>query len=112
LLHPQHAARADAPLDLDRQSLARPFVRHGQALQLLAVGAAVEHEVVRPDLVRSCGRLRLGPAARDPPARPLARNLQARCAPEPVRPPRAHGVAVAPEKDLDAVMKEIAAKNW
>ena len=46
------------------------------------------HEVVGPDLVRSRERLRLGPG-RSPPAGALARDLQARCAPEPVRPPRA-----------------------
>ena len=61
--HRNREARADAPVDLDRQPLARPFVRDRQALQLLAVSAAVEHEVIGPALVRAGRRLRPGWAA-------------------------------------------------
>ena len=50
--HLDHARRADAAVDVDRQPLLGELVGHGQALELLAVGAAVEHEVVGPHLVR------------------------------------------------------------
>src|SRR3954466_11796071 len=40
-----HPRRADAAVHLDRQALLGELVGHRQALKLLAVGAAVEHEV-------------------------------------------------------------------
>ena len=57
-------------VDLDGEALLGPFVGHRQALQLLAVGAPVEHEVVAPHLVRpvgACGR-----------GRPVAMRLRGR----------------------------------
>lgn len=45
--------------DLDRQTFLGPFVGHGQALELLAIGTSVEDEVVGPQLVGACGLGRL-----------------------------------------------------
>ena len=39
-----HAGRADAAVDLDRQPFLGKLVRHGQAFELLTVGAMIEHE--------------------------------------------------------------------
>jgi len=46
-----HAPRADAASDVDRQALVGELVDDGQTLDLLAVSASVEHEVVSPQLV-------------------------------------------------------------
>jgi hypothetical protein len=46
--HFDHARRADATVHVDRQSLLGELVGDGQALELLTVGAAIEHEVVGP----------------------------------------------------------------
>jgi hypothetical protein len=73
-----------------------------RALELLAVGAMIEYEVVGPDLVRPGRGLRPRPRGRNPLPRPLARHLQPRRPPQPVRPARAHAVAVAAQEHLDA----------
>src|SRR5262245_34771190 len=52
-----HAGRADAAVDLDRQPFLGKLVRHGQAFELLTVGAMIEHEIVGPYLVRTARRL-------------------------------------------------------
>ena len=46
-----HTMRADATGNVDRQTLAGELVDHGEALELLTVGAGVEHEVVGPDVI-------------------------------------------------------------
>ena len=62
-------------------------------------GAVVEHEIVGPHLVRPGRRLRARARGGDPLPRPLTRHLQPCHSPQPVRPARAHAVAVASEKD-------------
>src|SRR5580704_3336696 len=57
------------------------LVRHGEALELLAIGAVIEHEVVGPHLVPTARRLRPRPSDRSALPRSLARQLQARRAP-------------------------------
>src|SRR6266536_4054037 len=57
---------------LDRVAAEPGYV---QALELLAIGTMVEHEVVGPDLVRPRGRLRARPRSRNP------RNLTPKTAP-------------------------------
>jgi len=54
--HFDHTGRADRAGDVDRECLAGELIDHGQALDLLAVGAGVEHEVVGPDVVGPCRR--------------------------------------------------------
>ena len=44
------------PGDIDRKALPCIFVDDRQALQLLTVGAGVEHEVVGPDSIGTGGR--------------------------------------------------------
>ena len=84
-------------------SIASPsLVGHRQTLELLPVGAMVEHEVVGPHLVRPRGRLRPGPARRRPPARTLPRHLQPGGPPQPIGPPGAHPMTITAEKDADA----------
>ena len=78
---------ADAAVDVDRQALLGELVGHRQALELLPVGAMVEHEVVGPHLVRPGRRLRPRPARRRALARPLARHLQPGGPPQPIGPP-------------------------
>src|SRR3546814_836145 len=104
--HVDHAARADATIDLDRQPLLCPFVGHRQALELLAAGAAVKHEVVGPDLVDSRRGKRPRPVALDSLARPFARHLQARRLPQAPGPPGAHRVTVAAQKYPDPPISE------
>ena len=56
--HVDDAARADAAGDVDGEALARPLVDDGEALELLAIGAGVEDEVVRPDVIPAGRRRR------------------------------------------------------
>src|SRR5882762_1547697 len=78
--------------------------RGAEALQLLAAGAPVEDEVVRPHLVRT--RWRLGPrtAGRDPLAGALTRNLQLRTPPQTMCTARTHRVAITAKEDPDAAV--------
>src|ERR1700719_273917 len=87
--HVDDSRRANASVDIDRQPLLGELVRHGEALELLPVGAMVEYKVIRPHLVRS---------RRHALAWPLARQLQAGRAPEPVGPADAHAMPVAAEE--------------
>src|ERR1700741_3609360 len=101
--HLDHARRADAAVVLDRQSLLCELVRDRQALELLAVGTVIEHKVIGPNLVRTAWCLRSGASGRrQAPSRSLARHLQARKLPQPMRSAGAHAMTVAPEKDADA----------
>jgi hypothetical protein len=102
--HLDDAGGANAAVDIDGQSLPGELVRDGQALELLAVGAMIEHEVVGPDLVRTARRLRSRPSRGNPLLRPLARHLQPCRPPQSMRPARAHAIAVAPKKDADAAI--------
>src|SRR5471032_1363514 len=92
--HLDHAARTDAAVDFDGKTFLRPLVGDGEALQLLAAGAPVEDEVVRPHLVRT--RWCIGPrtTGRDPLAGSFARNLQLRTPPQTMRPARTHRVTI------------------
>ncbi len=56
--HINDALGADAAGDVDREALARVLVDDRLALDLLAVGAGIEDEVVCPDAVRREGRQR------------------------------------------------------
>ena len=46
-------AEANTAIHIDGQSLLGELVRDGQALELLAVGRMIEHEVVGPQLLRA-----------------------------------------------------------
>src|SRR5262249_55595526 len=100
--HLDHARRADAAVDFDRQTLLGPLVGHRQALELLAVGAPVEHEIVAPHLVRPSRRLRTRPAAGNALAGPLPGPLRFRRLPQPVGPAETHPVTIAAEEDAYA----------
>jgi hypothetical protein len=58
--HLDDTGGANAAVDIDGQTFLGELVRDGQALELLAVGAMIEHEVLGPHLVRparrTCGR--------------------------------------------------------
>ena len=56
--HLDDARGANAAADIDGQSFLGELVRDGEALELLAVGAMIGHEVVGPDLVRTARRSR------------------------------------------------------
>src|SRR5690606_33183403 len=74
--HIDNTRRADTPGDVDRERLARVLVDHRQALELLAVRARVEDEVVRPDLIRRRWRDWLRPSGSSTPSRALPRLLE------------------------------------
>jgi hypothetical protein len=95
--------RMRASTSIARPSLVNSSVTVRQ-LELLAVGTMIEHEVVGPDLVRSAWRLWLRPRHCDALPGPLAWQLQARDAPEPVGSPDTHPMAVSAEKDADAAV--------
>ena len=50
--HLDHTAQRMLPATSIASALAGEFVDHGEAFQVLAVGTGVEHEVVRPDVIR------------------------------------------------------------
>jgi hypothetical protein len=99
-----HPRRSDRACYVDRQALAGELVDHGQALDLLAVGARVEHEVVRPDVVGGSGALQPVPGAGDPVPAPLGRQLQLRLGPDPLSAARARRVPLSTEEDADAAI--------
>src|SRR5437763_15046745 len=96
--------RADTPIDSDGQTLLGELVVHRQTLELLTIVTAVEHEIIRPYLVRPARRLRPRPSSSNSLPRALARQLQAGGPPQPVCSARAHAIAAAPEKDADAAI--------
>jgi hypothetical protein len=63
--------------DIDRKALACIFVDDRQALQLLTVGAGVEHKVVGPDSIGTGGRQWPRPSVCNTPPRSLFRRLEA-----------------------------------
>lgn len=89
---------------VDCQAFTRVLIDHRQTLQLLAVGARVEYEVVRPDV--SCRRRWLRPRAMDRHAstRSLARHLQPGKTPQPPGPVGAHRVTLPLQKDLNTAV--------
>src|SRR3954452_13254412 len=93
---------ADAAVHLDRQALLGELLGHRQALELLAVGAAVEHEVVGPHLVRSPRCLRARAGRSHALSRPLARHLQSPRLPQPAGPADAHPMPVTAKEDANA----------
>src|SRR5216684_8992134 len=89
----------DATGHIDRQALSRPFVDDRETLQLLRIRTRIEHEVVRPHVIRPGGRHRSGPPGRDSAPRATSRYLQRRLTPEPMRAIRTHHMARAREED-------------
>src|SRR5581483_4211121 len=51
--HFDHAPRADATGHVDGQTLTRVLIDHRKTLELLAVRARIEHEVVGPNLTHT-----------------------------------------------------------
>ena len=72
--HFDYPSRANAAGYIDGQALMRKLVEHRQTLQLLLVGATIEHKVISPDVTPRCGRQR---AADDRSIRAAAAFLQA-----------------------------------
>ena len=100
--HLDYPRRANAAVYVDRQTLLGELVGDGQALELLAVGAAVEYEVVGPHLVRRRWRLWPRPARSHALSRTPAWHLQTRSLPQPVSSPWAHLISVPSKKDANA----------
>jgi len=89
------------PGDIDRKALACIFVDERQALQLLTVGAGVEHKVVGPDLIGTGGRQWPRPSVCNTPPRPVFRHLEASVPSNPVNPIGAHDLALSLQEPLD-----------
>jgi hypothetical protein len=89
------------PGDIDRKALACIFVDDRQALQLLTVGAGVEHKAVGSDLIGTGGRQWPRPSVCNTPPRPLFRQLEASAPSNPVNPIGAHGLALSLQEHLD-----------
>jgi len=58
------------------QAFPRVFIDHGQAFELLSVGAGVKHKVIAPDRVSGRGGERSGPTLRNAAPTPLGGYLQ------------------------------------
>lgn len=80
--HLDYARGADAAGDVDCQALVGELVDHRQTLELLAVGAGVEYEIVGPDLVRGDWRQRTGSACGNPTPRTFARQAESGMTPQ------------------------------
>jgi len=78
------------------------LVDDGQTLDLLAIGAGVEHEVIGPDQVGAGRRQRPRPAGGNASPRPPARQLQPGLPPQAMGTMPSPGVALAPQEDADA----------
>jgi hypothetical protein len=89
------------PGDIDRKALACIFVDDRQALQLLTVGAGVEHKVVGPDSIGTGGRQWPRPSVCNTPPRSLFRRLEASVPSNPVIPIGAHDLALSLQEHLD-----------
>jgi hypothetical protein len=98
------AARPNPAGNVDRQALAGELVNDRQALQRAAIGAGVEHKVVRPHVIDAGGRERTGAAGRHAPARPFPRHLQLLLAPQAIPPISAEHMALAFKKDPDGAI--------
>ena len=100
--HLDGPTRADRGDHADRRALAGVLVDDGQALDLLAIGAGVEHEVVGPHEVGAGGRQPTGPRGGEAPPWTPPRQLQSDLPPQPVRPVPAQAMALALQEDADA----------
>jgi hypothetical protein len=78
------------------------LVDHRQALDLLAFGGGVEHEVVSPHEVGVGRWKRSGPAAGDATSRTPTWQLEPCLPPQPVRAMHAESVTLAAQEDADA----------
>jgi hypothetical protein len=101
-----HTVAADAAGHVDRQRFARETIDDREALELLAVGAGIEHKVVRPQLTHAARRQGTRPAGCDASARPFSRDLQPCTPPLPVHSIGAHRVAQTIQKHLNASITE------
>jgi hypothetical protein len=97
--HLYHAAGTNPSRHVDREAFARELVDHGQALQRPAIGARVEHEIVRPDVIDRRRGERSRSTVRHAPARSFLGHLEALLAPQAIHPIGPEHVACALEKD-------------
>ena len=88
--HLDDAAGSNAAGDVDRQAFPRELVDDRQALQRAAIGARVEDEVVRPDVIDRRRRQRPRATGRHAAARPLLRHLQRLLPPQAIHAIGAH----------------------
>ncbi len=77
------------------------LVDHGQALELLPVGARIEDEVVGPNVICCSRRQRPGSAGRQAPPRTLTRQPEAGLPPDTTCPIYAHRLALTTQEDPD-----------
>lgn len=94
--------RANATGDIDSETLPRPFIHHREALELPAVRASVENEVVGPYVIRTPGLGWARSMRGHPATRTLPWHLQACTAPQAMHSFVAHGVTIPSEKDADS----------
>lgn len=73
--HLDDSRRANTSGHVDGQTLTRELIDHRQTLQLLTIGAGVEHKVVCPKVSRARCRQRARPARRNPSPWPFSRHL-------------------------------------
>ena len=89
------------PGDIDRKAVACIFVDNRQALQLMTVGAGVEHKVVGADSIGTGGRKWPRPSVCNTLPRSLFRHLEASVSSNPVNPIGAHDLALSLQEHLD-----------
>src|ERR1017187_6675164 len=100
--HLDHSARTDAAADIDGQTLSRVFINYRKTLDLLAIGARIEHEIVRPDLAHVRCRQRAWAMQRHAAAWAFSRHLEPMQLPQPIGSIRAHRMTTTLEEHLDA----------
>jgi hypothetical protein len=81
--HVDDAPRANGARHVDRQAQVREIVDDGQALDLLPIGAGIEDEMIRPDVIGGPRRQRSGSRSGNAPAWTSTRQLQPGLAPQP-----------------------------
>jgi hypothetical protein len=97
-----NAAGPDTASNVESQTFMGELVDDRKALQLLAVGAGVEYEVVRPDVIGSPWRQRSRSAGGQAAVWTFARQPEAGLAPQATSTVDPHGVTFASKEDANA----------
>src|ERR1700674_5641853 len=99
--HVDDPRRANAAGDVDGQALVGEFIDHCQALELLAIGAGIKHEIVGPDVIGRAWWQWTRPTRRNPSSRSFAWQSQFRLTPQPASTVDAHEQPLSPQEDAN-----------
>ena len=99
--HLDDTARPNAAGHIDREAFTGELIDDGQALERAAIGAGVEDEVVRPDVIDRRRRQWARPSGGEAPPWPPFRHLQRGMAPESIRPLGTEHMPLTLQEDAD-----------